>query len=108
MIEKIQEALEVWNPGKDEAEHDARLQQALQQIEAAGVALNARKCVFKQSLVKLLGHVIDKDGVRADPDKTAAIRKMESPKSVSELRRFLGMMTNSESFRQRSPRSLNH
>ena len=41
--------------------------------------------------IKFLGHIIDKEGLRADPDKTAAIVKMEPPKSVSELRRFLGM-----------------
>ena len=41
--------------------------------------------------IKFLGHIIDKEGLHADPDKTAAIVKMEPLKSVSELRRFLGM-----------------
>ena len=31
-------------------------------------------------------------GITADPNKTAAIQQMETPKSVSELRRFLGMV----------------
>ena len=39
-----------------------------------------------------LGQIIDRDGIRADPEKTSAIRQMEAPKNVSELRRFLGMV----------------
>ena len=39
-----------------------------------------------------LGHVIDQRGITADPNKTAAIQQMETPKSVSELRRFLWMV----------------
>ena len=39
-----------------------------------------------------LGHVIDQRGITADPNKTAAIQQMETPKSVSEHRRFLGMV----------------
>ncbi len=42
--------------------------------------------------INYLGHIIDKDGVRADPEKTKAIRDMDVPKSVSEVRRFLGMV----------------
>ena len=38
------------------------------------------------------GHVIDQSGITADLNKTAAIQQMETLKSVSELRRFLGMV----------------
>ena len=77
--------------GKDEAEHDTRLMQVLERLESVGVTLNREKCAFRQSSVKFLGHLID-DGVRADPEKTSAIRDMETPQSVSDLRRFLGMV----------------
>jgi hypothetical protein len=36
--------------------------------------------------------VIDKHGVSADPSKTAAILKMEEPRPVTELQRFMGMV----------------
>jgi hypothetical protein len=36
--------------------------------------------------------VIDKDGVRANLEKTAAICRMTSPQSVSDLRRFMGVV----------------
>ena len=41
--------------------------------------------------MKFLGHVVGSDGIRADPDKTAAILEIPPPENVSDLRRFLGM-----------------
>ena len=78
--------------GKDEAEHDARLLRVLERLETVGATLNREKCAFKKSSVKFLGHLIRGDGVSADPEKTSAIRQMETPHSVSDLRRFLGMV----------------
>ena len=78
--------------GKDEAEHDTRLMQVLQRLETVRVTFNRVKCAFRQSSVKFLGHLIGQDGVRADPEKTSAICDMATPQSVSDLRRFLGMV----------------
>ena len=41
--------------------------------------------------MKFLGHVIDQEGIKPDPQKVQAIKYMEEPKSVSDLRWFLGM-----------------
>lgn len=78
--------------GKDRAEHDARLTAVMRRLEKAGVTLNTSKCAFRQRAVKFLGHLIDEHGIRADPDKTAAVRNMDTPKSITELRRFMGMV----------------
>ena len=72
-------------------EHNARLHAVLQRISERGVTLNKAKCKFAQDKVDFLGHVVGKDGISSDPMKTKAIREMEKPKSVSELRRFMGM-----------------
>ena len=77
--------------GKDQAEHDQRLEAVLRRIEDASVMLNPQKCEFNKDKLTFLGHVIDAEGISADPEKTEAIRKMSPPTSVSELRRFLGM-----------------
>ena len=77
--------------GKDLHEHNARLEQVLRRIQTSGATLNLKKYEFAKPSLKYLGHIIDEKGIQADPDKTAAIREMKSPKTVSELRRFLGM-----------------
>ena len=78
--------------GKDQKEHDARLTAALKRIQAAGVTLNKDKCEFNKTSLTFLGHSIDEKGISPDPQKTEAISKMTSPKSTTELRRFMGMV----------------
>ena len=77
--------------GGTRAEHNTRLLAVLQRIEKAGVTLNAQKCEFHKTSIKFLGHVIDQNGIQADSEKTSAIREMQPPTAVTELRRFMGM-----------------
>ena len=78
--------------GQNVAEHNIQLTAVLKRIKEAGVTLNADKCEFAKSEVKFLDHVIDKEGIGADPDKTSAIVKLNATTNVTELRRFLGMV----------------
>ena len=78
--------------GKDKQEHDNRLHAALRKIQAAGVTLNSDKCEFNRSQLLFLGHIINGEGISADPSKASAILKMKQPATVTELRRFMGMV----------------
>ena len=78
--------------GLNQAEHDVRLANVLIRIQEAGVTFSASKCEFSVPTTKFLGHVIDAKGIRADPGKLAAIRDLEHPTNVSEIRRFMGMV----------------
>ena len=49
------------------------------------------KCEFWMEEIAFLGHVVDKSGVQPDPSKIKAIMEWESPKSVTEIRSFLGL-----------------
>ena len=77
--------------GRNQEEHDIRLQSVLKTIKKAGVTLNKEKCEFNKDRLVFLGHVINEDGISPDPEKTAAVSKMKRPQAVSDLRRFLGM-----------------
>ena len=78
--------------GKTKEEHNVRLTKALDRIHSAGVTLNREKCLFGQDNIKFLGHVVNKQGISADPDKVAAITQMKAPQNISAVRRFLGMV----------------
>ena len=60
----------------------------LKQLEAAGVPINPAKC----DLVKFLGHLLDQNAISADLNKIEAVLHMDTPQSVTDLRRFLGMV----------------
>ena len=77
--------------GSNQKQHDERLLAALKRIEEAGVTLNEAKCEINKSQLKFLGHVINQQGISADPERTSAIEQMSIPTNRTELRRFLGM-----------------
>ena len=77
--------------GSDKAEHDIRLTAALDRIRNRGVTLNREKCEFEKNKLLFLGHVVDHQGIQADPEKISAIQRLNSPNNTTELRRFLGM-----------------
>ena len=72
--------------------HDGHLGEAMKTLEQAGVKLNREKCELRKEEIKFLGHIINGDGIRPDPEKVSAIIEMNEPGSVEELRRFLGMI----------------
>ena len=76
----------------DKEEHVSRLMASLERIQAAGVMLNGGKCEFGKNKLSFLGHIVDGDGIHADPTKTDAIKRMTPHSSVTELRRFMGMV----------------
>jgi len=73
--------------GKDQKEYDKRLQAALERIKEARATLNPAKMFFFSQL-RFLGHIIDQEGIRADPDKTSAITVMKPPTNVPDLANF--------------------
>ena len=42
--------------------------------------------------VKFLGHIVDAQGVHADPEMICAIGHFPTPTTVTELQRFMGMV----------------
>ncbi|RDY07407.1 Retrovirus-related Pol polyprotein from transposon 17.6, partial [Mucuna pruriens] len=53
------------------------------------IRLNPAKCTFGVKTSKLLGFVVNENGIEVDPDKVRAIREMPVPKTESEVRGFL-------------------
>ena len=52
--------------GTNKQEHLSNLGKVLMKLEEAGLRLNKHKCLFMQSEVVYLGHVIDKTGLHLD------------------------------------------
>ena len=73
--------------------HDKALLNVLQRLSSAGVTLNRDKCQFSVTKIKFVGHFISKDGIQPDPNKIQAIVQIPPTNNVSELHRFLGMVT---------------
>ena len=44
-----------------------------------------------QRLIKILGHIVSKDSVKTDPEKTEKVKNYPVPKNVKEVQMFLGL-----------------
>lgn len=79
--------------GATEEEHWERVFMVLDRLEAAGVRLQLSKCLFAQTELEHLGHVIGQDGIKPCPDKVEAIKRLPVPTNVTQLRSGLGLVT---------------
>ena len=60
----------------------------------AGLRVKKNKCKFMVSPVVYLGHVIDAQGLLHPlPDKVEAILQAPSPRNVTKLKSYLGLLT---------------
>ena len=50
-----------------------------------------RKCDFWLKEVSFLGHIVSAKGIRVDPTKIEAVVNWKPPRSVTEVRSFLGL-----------------
>ena len=73
-------------------DHVERLQQVFDRLRAAGLKLSPKKCNFLMERVKYVGHIVSKDGIETDPDKTERVRNWPTPKTPEEVRKFLGFI----------------
>lgn len=55
------------------------------------LTINVGKSKFCVNQIKYLGHVIGNGVIQTDPDKIAALMDYPIPKSIKDIRRFLGM-----------------
>ena len=78
--------------GESEAAHFHNLSAVLEQLEAAGVRLKREKCSFMLQEVEYLGHRISSRGLQPLASKVQAIQEAPTPKDVSQLRSFLGLL----------------
>ncbi|KAK1602293.1 hypothetical protein QYE76_008142 [Lolium multiflorum] len=76
---------------KNKAEHAEHLRLVLQTLREHQLYAKLSKCEFWLDQVEFLGHVISKDGIAVNPSKVAAVLEWEAPKTVKEIRGFLGM-----------------
>ena len=71
--------------------HLQNLEQVFVRLKQVGVKLNPDKCEFARRKVGFLGHVVSADGVATDPDKISAVMDWPTPKTVRDVRSFLGL-----------------
>ena len=68
-----------------------RMKQTLQRLREKNLTINKDKCEFLKD--ELMGNKLSSVGISADQTKIKDIQSLQPPKSITELRSFLGMVT---------------
>ena len=76
---------------QSEWEHEYHLRIVLQLLRDHQLYAKFSKCEFWLTKVRFLGHVVSASGVSVNPEKVEAVMSWERPKSVFEIRSFLGL-----------------
>ena len=77
---------------QSEEEHEDHLRVVLQLLRDHQLYAKFSKCKFWLTEVRFLGHVVSALSVSVDPEKVEAVMSWERPKSVFEIRSFLGLL----------------
>ena len=80
-----------WVYSRSYEEHLVHLAAVFQWLAADNWKIKLSKCTFAQRSVAYLGHIISERGLSTDPAKIQAIMSWPVPRSVKELRGFLGL-----------------
>ncbi|XP_049897830.1 uncharacterized protein LOC126388653 [Epinephelus moara] len=75
----------------DFSSHLQHLDEVFKKLWQHGLKLRLDKCKLLQHEVKFLGHVVDQNGVRPDPDKISAVLDWPIPNTIRQVRAFLGL-----------------
>lgn len=73
--------------------HIQTLNLICERLKAAGFTLQLAKCEFCRPSLSFLGFIVDKDGLRTDPEKVAAIVNYTPPTNTTEIKRLIGMIS---------------
>jgi len=72
-------------------DHLKKIELVLTRFENANLTFKPEKCRFGLTRTRYLGHVVDAKGIAPDPEKIRQIQEKPIPKSVTEIRSFLGL-----------------
>jgi hypothetical protein len=77
---------------KNREEHEEHFRLVLQVLREHQLYAKFSKCNFFQKQIHYLGHVISEEGVVVDPDNIKFIMEWPTPKDVSDIRSFMGLV----------------
>jgi len=77
---------------KTAQEHLRHLERVFERLAKEKLRLNPKKVEAGKSRMSFLGYVIDKGSVKPEPRKIEAMMNMDRPESITDVRRFCGML----------------
>ena len=78
---------------KDDEKLQKLTEDVFKRLENAGIHVKASKCSVGMNKIDFLGFVVSGDGIHPQDSKVKVINYLKTPRTVRQLRRFLGIMS---------------
>ncbi|UYV65175.1 K02A2.6-like [Cordylochernes scorpioides] len=72
-------------------DHIELMKKIFDKLKENNIKLKLKKCSFAKQEIRYLGHIIGHNKIKPDPEKTKAINEFPQPKTVKQVRQFLGL-----------------
>ena len=76
---------------KTAEEHERHVRTVLELLRKHKLYAKMKKCEFGRTGVEFLGHVVSSEGIATDPHKIDAVKAWPVPKTLTDVRSFLGL-----------------
>ena len=77
----------------DRKSHDENLKALKEAAKKDNFTFNEEKCLYNCTQIKLLGHLVENDVIKPDPERVAALNDLQQPATKKELQRILGLFS---------------
>ena len=83
---------------EDDQKLDERLEKLLERLQERGLTLNLENCKFKMPQLEFMGYLLSMGGIGPTEPKVEAVVNAREPKTVDEVRSFMGLVNLSAKF----------
>ena len=77
---------------KTPEEHLQRFAVVCEKLRQAKLKVKPSKCNFIRTQISYLGHLVCREGITTDPSKIEAVRNWLKPRTLDDIRSFLGFV----------------
>lgn len=77
---------------KDEKSHLEHLDIVLSRLKDHQLYVSPKKCEFMKTEISFLGLIVGQKGLRVDPKKVEVLREWPQPKTLTDVRSFMGLL----------------
>ena len=77
---------------KTSQEHLSHIRMVFEKLKSANLLMKKSKCNFFSKEIQYLGHILSATGIKPLPSATKAIKNMQSPTTLKQVKAFLGLV----------------
>ncbi|XP_040275489.1 uncharacterized protein K02A2.6-like [Bufo bufo] len=78
--------------GPTDEEHRKNVEAVLERLQKYGLRVNLSKCEFLKSQLEFCAHTVDRHGLHTTEEKVKALTHAPTPRNVTQLRSYLGLL----------------